>query len=102
MYEPGRRLNGFTDSLTQIISAGAQAYKTVTQPNYSPFTVAPYQGPNINPVTGQTIYYDKYGNPQTTASYPFPGNIFNAPDMTVPLLIGGGLLLLYLSRRKRA
>lgn len=101
MYDPAGRLNGFTDSLTQIISAGAQAYKTATAPNYGPFTLPTYQGPNINPVTGQTIYYDKFGNPQTTASNPFPGNIFNAPDMTIPLVIGGGLLLLYMTRRKR-
>ena len=89
MYDPGRRLNGFTDSLTSIISAAAGAYKTATQPNYSPYSLPPYQGPSIDPRTGVYVPQPSY--------FPQP-----ASDYTVPLVIGGGLLLLYLSRRRKA
>lgn len=90
MYDPAGRLNGFTDSLTQIINAGAQAYKTATAPNYGPYSLPPFQGPSIDPRSGAYV----------PPPYPFPGNIFTPPDFTVPLLIGGGLLVLYLAGRK--
>lgn len=86
MYQPGvRNLNGFTDSLTQIIDAAAGAYKDVTRPAYS---LPPYQGPNIDPRTGIYVPSASY--------YPAP-----ATNYTVPLLIGGGLLLLIATSRRR-
>jgi hypothetical protein len=88
MYQPGvRQLSGITDDITSIISAGAQAYKTVTAPNYSPFTVAPYQGPSIDPRTGAFV--------------PYPGYVAPSSNLTVPLLIGGGLLLVLMMGRRR-
>lgn len=92
MYQPGvrlpRQLGGFVDDLTSIISAGASAYRTATAPSFNP-QLAPYQGPNIDPRTG--IYT------------PAPGYFQVAPpatNYTVPLLIGGGVLLFLLTRRR--
>ena len=89
MYQPGvNYLGSITDDITSIISAGAQAYKTVTQPNYSPFTLAPFQGPNIDPRTGAYVPAPSYFSvPQT--------------NYTVPLVVGGGLLLLLALSRRR-
>jgi len=100
MYQPGSQLRGLVDDIGQLITSGAQAYKSITAPAMTPFNVNAglYQGPNINPYTGQTIRFDQFGNPQ---SNPFPGNIFNAPDMTVPLIIGGGVLLLMFAGMRR-
>lgn len=90
MYQSGvrhsRQLGGFVDSLTSIISAGADAYRTATAPSFS---LPPYQGPSIDPRTGAYMPAPGY------FSVPAP-----ATNYTVPLLIGGGLLLYMLTRRK--
>jgi hypothetical protein len=87
MYQPGvNYLGGFTDSLTSIINSVAGAYKTVQAPSYS---LPPYQGPNIDPRTGAYLPTPNYF-PQTATNY------------TVPLVIGGGLLLLLAMGRRRS
>jgi hypothetical protein len=89
MYQPGvRHLSGFVDDLTSIISAGASAYRTATAPSFNP-QLAPYQGPNIDPRTGAYVPAPGYFNvPQPATNY------------TVPLLIGGGLLIFLAMRKK--
>lgn len=88
MYQqPVRHLSGFMDDISTLIATGAQAYKTVTQPAVSSFSLAPYQGPNIDPRTG---------------AYVAPPNYFStSSNYTVPLLLGGGLLLLMMMGRKK-
>jgi hypothetical protein len=76
------------DDISTLIATGAQAYKTVTQPAVSSFSLAPYQGPNIDPRTGAYVPSPSYFS-TTSGNY------------TVPLLLGGGLLLLMMMGRKK-
>lgn len=90
MYQPGSQLRGLVDDIGQLITTGAQAYKSITAPAIAPFMLPPYQGPNIDPRTGA------YQAPPSYYSLPQP-----TTNYTVPLIIGGGLLLLLFAGRRR-
>ena len=89
MYQPGSQLRGLVDDIGQLITSGAQAYKSITAPTIAPFMLPPYQGPNIDPRTGA------YQAPPSYFSVAQPTNY------TVPIAIGAGLLLLLLAGRRR-
>jgi hypothetical protein len=91
MY-PGKHLGDWTTILSDVLNTGEKIVRDVTAPNYGQYQTNPMLPPTalprqINPLTGQ------YVNP--TGTY--------GSDYTVPLMIGGGVLLLVLlAKRRRA